>query len=109
MKNLSDQFKPSSTFVDLDKLEEKEKSVARLFQLSEFVESSSGRDRSFIFDSETARNFDQDNINKAKQGVKQLMEDAVAKAKAPAKKNVSKDVCSKVEQKVCCAKRSRPL
>ena len=84
MKNLSDQFKPSSTFVDLDKPVEKEKVGARHFQLNEFLEGVSDRDRSFVFDSETARNFDQENIKKAKQGVKELVADAIAKAKIQA-------------------------
>ena len=82
MKNLSRQFKPSSTCVDLDDSEEKDKSGARLFELSEFLDNVSGRNRSFSFDSETARNFDIDNVKKAKQGVKELIADAVAKAKS---------------------------
>lgn len=81
VKNLSKQFKPSSTFSALDKLEENEKDTAKLFQLSDFLHGSSQENRNFIFDSETARNFDQENINKAKQGVKELMADAIAKAK----------------------------
>ena len=82
--NLSDQFKPSSTFVDLDKPKEKEKGETRLFQLSEFLENPTERDRGFSFDSENARNFDQDKIHKAKQGVKELMADVIAKAKTKA-------------------------
>jgi len=79
---LSRQFKPSSTFTDLDSSEEKDKDETRLFELSEFLGTASNRDRSFSFDSENARNFDADNINKAKQGVKELIGDAVAKAKS---------------------------
>jgi len=79
---LSRQFKPSSTFTDLDSSEEKDKDETRLFELSEFLGTASNRDRSFSFDSENARNFDKDNINKAKQGVKELIGDAVAKAKS---------------------------
>jgi len=79
---LSRQFKPSSTFTDLDSSEEKDKDETRLFELSEFLGTGSNRDRSFSFDSENARNFDKDNINKAKQGVKELIGDAVAKAKS---------------------------
>jgi len=82
--SLSDQFKPSSTFVELDKPKEKEKGEARLFQLSRFLEGISKQDRGFAFDSETARNFDKDNIKKAKKGVKELMADAIAKAKTKA-------------------------
>ena len=79
---MSRQFKPSSTFIDLDSSEEKDKDETRLFELSEFLGTASNRDRSFSFDSENARNFDADNINKAKQGVKELIGDAVAKAKS---------------------------
>jgi len=79
---LSRQFKPSSTFIDLDNSEEKDKDETRLFELGEFLGTGSNQDRGFSFDSETARNFDADNINKAKQGVKELIGDAVAKAKS---------------------------
>ena len=80
--SLSDQFKPSSTFADLDKPEKKEE--AQLFQLDDFLKNASEQNRGFAFDSETATNFDKDNINKAKQGVKELMADVVAKAKTKA-------------------------
>ena len=79
---MSRQFKPSSTFIDLDSSEEKNKDEARLFELSEFLNTASNRNRGFSFDSENARNFDADNINKAKQGVKELIGDAVTKAKS---------------------------
>ena len=50
--NLSDQFKPSSTFADdLGEPKKKESGEAQLFQLSEFLEGVSERDRSFIFES----------------------------------------------------------
>ena len=79
---MSRQFKSSSTFIDLDNSEEKDKDETRLFELGEFLGTGSNQDRGFSFDSETARNFDADNINKAKQGVKELIGDAVAKAKS---------------------------
>ena len=81
-RNLSRQFKHSSTFIDLDNSEEKDKDETRLFELSEFLNTASNRNRGFSFDSENARNFDGDNINKAKQGVKELIGDAVTKAKS---------------------------
>ena len=84
MKNLSNQFKPTSTFFDSDSSEEKDSDKARLFELSELLERASGRNRNFSFDSETARNFDQENVKKAKQGVKELMADAIAKVKMQA-------------------------
>ena len=79
---MSRQFKPSSTFTDLDDSEKKDQGEARLFELSEFLGAASERNRGFSFDSETARNFDADNVKKAKQGVKELIADAVAKAKS---------------------------
>ena len=94
VRNLSNQFKPSSTFVDLDNSEEENKDETRLFELSEFLGAASNQDRSFSFDSETARNFDTDNVKKAKQGVKELVADAVAKAKSLAieiKENAHKE------------------
>ena len=84
MKNLSDQFKPSSTFFDSDSSEEKDSDKARLFELSELLERVSERHGDFSFDSETARNFDQENVKKAKQGVKEMMADAIAKVKMQA-------------------------
>ena len=84
MKSLSNQFKPLSTFVDPDKSDKKQNQESRLFQLNDFFEGVSERNRSFSFDSENARNFDKDNINKAKQGVKELIADAISKAKTDA-------------------------
>ena len=91
-KNLSSQFKPSSTFINLDHTEEINKT--RIFELDEFVGTASNRDRNFSFDSEVARNFDVDNIKRAKEGVKELIADAVAKAKLMAieiKENARKE------------------
>ena len=79
--SLSDQFKLSSTFTDLDKPEKKEKEEAQLFQLNDFLENTSEQNRGFAFDSEAATNFDKDNVKKATQGVKELMADVIAKAK----------------------------
>ncbi len=81
-KNLSSQFKSSSTFVDLGDAEEKNEEKTRLFELNEFLSSTSELNRGFSFDSETARNFDVDNVKRAKQGVKELMADAIIKAKS---------------------------
>ena len=49
-RNLSRQFKPSSTFIDLDNSEEKDKDETRLFELSEFLGTRSNQDRGFSFD-----------------------------------------------------------
>ena len=94
VRNLSNQFKPSSTFLDLDNSEEEDKDETRLFELNEFLGTALNQDRSFSFDSETARNFDTDNVKKAKQGGKELVADAVAKAKSLAieiKENAHKE------------------
>jgi flagellar assembly protein FliH len=80
--SLSKEFKRSSTFIDLDDSDGKEKGETRLFELNEFLSNASDRDRSFAFDSENARNFDVDNVKNAKQGVKELMADAILKAKS---------------------------
>ena len=78
---MSSQFKPTATFIDSDNSEETEKKEPKAFKLMELVESSSQKNRTFSFDSESARNFDKKNINIAKQGVKELMADAIIRAK----------------------------
>jgi hypothetical protein len=80
-KNLSSQFKPTATFIDSDNSEGTEKKEPKAFKLMELVESSSQKNRTFSFDSESARNFDKENISIAKQGVKELMADAIIRAK----------------------------
>ena len=81
-KNLSSQFKPTATFIDLGNSEGTEKKEPKVFKLMEFLGSPSQKNRTFSFDSESARNFDKENISTAKQGVKELMADAMARAKA---------------------------
>lgn len=53
------------------------------FQLEDFL-SASTKNRGFVYDSESARNFDQSNVVKAKEGVKEVMADALLKAQARA-------------------------
>ena len=53
----------------------------RSFELNELNIQSSSIRRGFTYDSENARNFDQTNVKKAKQGVKELLKDAMDKAK----------------------------
>ena len=84
VKNLSSQFKPSSAFIDLENSGQKNNDDDRPFELIEFVGTASKRERGFSFDSEAANNFDINNIKKARQGVKELMADAIAKAKSSA-------------------------
>ncbi len=52
------------------------------FELMELGVSHKGARSEFSYESETARNFDENSINKAKIGVKELMADAINKAKS---------------------------
>ena len=81
---MSSQFKPTATFIDSGNSEGTEKKEPKVFKLMEFLGSSSPKNRTFSFDSESARNFDQENITTAKQGVKELMADAIVRAKTKA-------------------------
>ena len=83
-KNLSSQFKPTSTFIDLENSEGTEKREPKVFELMEFLGSPSQKTRTFSFDSKSARNFDKGNILTAKEGVKELMADAIVRAKTKA-------------------------
>ncbi len=56
----------------------------RAFQLNELILEKPSMRRGFTYDSENARNFDQANVNKAKMGVKELLKDALDKAKRQA-------------------------
>ena len=53
------------------------------FHLEDFL-SESTKKKGFVYDSEVARNFDQGNVVKAKEGVKEVMADALQKAKTKA-------------------------
>ena len=64
--------------------ESKSPKEARSYQLNELIIQSPSMRRGFTYDSENARNFDQSNVNKAKQGVKELLKDALDKAKRQA-------------------------
>jgi len=55
---------------------------ARTYQLDELVAGGKTIRRDFSYDSETARNFDDSNVKKAKIGVKELIKDAIDKAKS---------------------------
>ncbi|MCH8156807.1 MAG: hypothetical protein IID18_03480 [Nitrospinae bacterium] len=75
---MSKSFEASSTFTDS---KQQGKGEVRVFELTDLLSSTSKESRSFVYDSKTARNFDQSNVGKAKEGVKELMADAIAKAK----------------------------
>jgi len=81
---LSSQFKPTPTFIDLENSAGTEKREPKVFELMEFLGSSSQKTRTFSFDSKSARNFDKENISTAKEGVKELMADAIVRAKTKA-------------------------
>ena len=53
----------------------------RSFQFDELTIQNPSIRRGFVYDSEQARNFDKLNVNKAKEGVMQLLQDAMDKAK----------------------------
>ncbi len=56
-------------------------SEERSFQFDELTIQNPSIRRGFAYDSEQARNFDQSNVDKAKVGVMQLLQDAMDKAK----------------------------
>lgn len=57
---------------------------ARSYEMNELIIESPSMRRGFTYDSQNARNFDQANVNKAKEGVKELLKDALDKAKRQA-------------------------
>ena len=74
-----------SNLVSEQEKEPKQESEApqelRSFDLNDLNIQSSSMRREFSYDSENARNFDDANVKKAKEGVKELLKDAVDKAK----------------------------
>jgi flagellar assembly protein FliH len=64
--------------------ERKSPEESRSYQLNELIIESSSMRRGFTYDSENARNFDQDTVNKAKEGVKEILKDTLIKAKRQA-------------------------
>ena len=83
MKPLSDlktEFKPS--YLQTNDVDNPEKILEeRTFQFDKFITKNASIKRGFSYDSEKARNFDQSNVDKAKLGVKELLKDAMEKAK----------------------------
>ena len=83
MKPLSDfktEFKPS--YLQTNDVDTSEKtSQERTFQFDDFITKNESIQRGFSYDSEKARNFDQSSVDKAKIGVKELLKDAIEKAK----------------------------
>jgi flagellar assembly protein FliH len=58
---------------------------ARDFELPDFLAQSKSEKRKFTYDSETARNFDKTNVDRAREGVIEILEDAMEKAKTRAR------------------------
>jgi flagellar assembly protein FliH len=80
LSDISELFRAS----DLQKKGENQTtsvSEERSFQFDELTNQNTSIRRGFAYDSDKARNFDQLNINKAKEGVMQLLQDAMNKAK----------------------------
>jgi len=82
---LSD-FRSTFTQSNLEPEQDQEKESesphgVRSFELNELNIQSSSIRRGFTYDSENARNFDQTNVKTAKEGVKELLKDALDKAK----------------------------
>lgn len=82
-KDLRDTFIMSN--LDAEQEEKRPaQSKARSYQLNEMTIQSPSSRRGFTYDSENARNFDQANVKKAKEGVKELLKDALDKAQRQA-------------------------
>ena len=79
---------PKSTFTlsnleqeNIVEQESESQEETRSFEMNELNIQSSSMRRGFSYDSENARNFDDGNVKKAKEGVKELLKDALEKAK----------------------------
>ena len=59
---------------------------SQVYQLKEFANQKQASKKSFAFDSKKARNFDPDNVERAREGVKELLKDAINKAKEQSQK-----------------------
>ena len=81
MSDLKAEFKPS--YLQTNDADAPEKtSGERAFQFDNFITKNQAIQRGFSYDSEKARNFDQSSVDKAKIGVKELLKDALNKAKS---------------------------
>ena len=83
MKYLSDPSKTfkSSNFEVKSDVATDTTQEERSFQFDELIIQNPSIRRDFTYESDKARNFDQSNVNKAKQGVMELLKDAMEKAK----------------------------
>ncbi len=78
MSDLKGNFESSN--LQMNGVEEAEV-TERSFQFDELTIQNPSIRRGFAYDSDKARNFDQSNVDKAKQGVMELLKDAMDKAK----------------------------
>ena len=83
MKHLSDPSKTfkSSNFEVKSDVATDTTQEERSFQFDELIIQNPSIRRDFTYESDKARNFDQSNVDKAKQGVMELLKDAMEKAK----------------------------
>jgi len=83
VKRLSDPHKTfeNSNFDVNNEGEAETAREERSFQFDELIIQNPSIRRGFTYESDKARNFDQSNVNKAKQGVMELLKDAIEKAK----------------------------
>ncbi len=84
MYNQADRFVRAYTFRDSFGDSRKEGASADTFTFNELVGARQGEERRFSFDSEKARNFDEGNVTRAREGVKEIVADAIHKAKEKA-------------------------
>jgi len=58
---------------------------SQVYQLKEFSSQKQASKKPFSFDSKKARNFDPENVKRAREGVKELLKDTIEKAKEQSK------------------------
>ena len=81
MSNPSSGFVRAYSFKEGSDPSQSENRRERPFALNDLVSQKKGAARKFTFDSEIAQNFDQTNVDKAREGVKEIINDAINKAR----------------------------
>ena len=64
-----------------------------LHELKELIKPEEVGEKHFVYDSEEARNFDQTNVKRAREGVKEILSDAIDKAKSKTTKITTTAIC----------------
>ena len=86
-KNLYKNKEFTSSFFTEEALpEESTPKEGKEFKLEEILGPTTVKKRDFLYDSEAARNFDETNVKKAKEGMKELVADAIQRAKTRSQK-----------------------